>query len=469
MSPICGRVGRIAQALVLAVILPLAFLPACSSNDNGNGPPTGPDAPGAATVTATVNVDTVRLSWSTSSGATSYVASLEAGTDVLDQTVTAPTTQVVFTEVHGIEDGVTYTAGVLSINAEGQTPSTNSPTVTTNYFPWDEYFPTSLHETGHGKKTFYDEVPNAGFERFTGVAYGELSCQGCHSQASGMPPVNGRGCERCHDTPDPQLGAEVDASLTGVCAGCHGRQVAEAITHGYSDVHRDAGMDCMACHTLEDVMGDGTNYDSMLEPGAIDAACEDCHDMPASHDPHGGKLDCGSCHIQSIVNCYNCHFDTEVAGGGKIAYGQFVDWVFLLNRNGKVTTGNFQSLKWGNNANDPDGKTFIGMAPFYAHTITADGRSCGDCHNNEAVLDWADDGVIDVVTWDAMTKRLNHMTGVIPVPPNYLGGLRFDFVDQATPAMGGPGGPWEFLETGPDSIHILFGEPLTQAQMDDLQ
>ncbi|MCK5447142.1 MAG: hypothetical protein KAJ43_03320, partial [Gemmatimonadetes bacterium] len=124
---------------------------------------------------------------------------------------------------------------------------------------------------------------------------------------------------------------------------------------------------------------------------------------------------------------------------------------------------------WGNNANDPDGKTFIGMAPYYAHTITADGRSCGDCHNNEAVLDWAEDGVIDVVTWDAMTKRLNHMTGVIPVPPNYLGGLRFDFVDQATPAMRGPGGPWEFLETGPDSIHILFGEPLTQAQMDDLQ
>ena len=71
MSPICGRVGRIAQALVLAVILPLAFLPACSSNDNGNGPPKGPDAPGAATVTATANVDTVRVSWSTSSGATS--------------------------------------------------------------------------------------------------------------------------------------------------------------------------------------------------------------------------------------------------------------------------------------------------------------------------------------------------------------------------------------------------------------
>jgi len=74
-----------------------------------------------------------------------------------------------------------------------------------------------------------------------------------------------------------------------------------------------------------------------------------------------------------------------------------------------------------------------------------------------------------LLTWDAMTKRLNHMTGVIPVPPNYLEGLRFDFVDQATPAMGGPGGPWEFLETGPDSVHILFGEPLAQAQMDDLQ
>ena len=152
-----------------------------------------------------------------------------------------------------------------------------------------------------------------------------------------------------------------------------------------------------------------------------------------------------------------------------IPYGQFVDWVFLLNRNGQVTTGNFQSLKWGNKANDPDGKTFIGMAPYYAHTITADGRSCGDCHNNAAVQDWAADGVIDVVTWDAMAGSLNHMTGVIPVPPDYLEGLRFDFVDQATPAQGGPGGPWQFLEAGPDSIHILYGEPLTESQMDDLQ
>ena len=458
---------RAGPALVLALIFSCSslLLPACAEE---NGGPTGPAPPGAVTVTATTSANTVTVSWSAASGANSYVVSLAGGTETLGKTVGVSTHEVIFTEDDGLADGVTYTVTVMSVSAGVETPSTNSPTVTTNYFPWDEYFPMSLHETGQGKLTFYGTANN-GLELYTEVAYSELSCQGCHSQASGMPPVSGRGCERCHDTPSPQLGAVVDASLGGVCGGCHGRQMAEAITHGYSDVHRDAGMDCMSCHTLEDVMGDGTEYTSMLEPGAIDAACGECHDMPASHDPHNGKLDCGSCHIQSVVSCDNCHFDTEVAGGGKVAYGQFVDWVLLLNRNGKVTVGNTQSLKWGNTASDPDTTTFVAMAPYYAHTITADGRSCGDCHNNAAVLDWADDGVMDVVTWDAMAGRLTHATGVIPVPPNYLTGLRFDFVDQATPAQGGPSGPWKFLETGPDTIQILFGEALTAAQMDALQ
>jgi hypothetical protein len=42
-------------------------------------------------------------------------------------------------------------------------------------------------------------------------------------------------------------------------------------------------------------------------------------------------------------------------------------------------------------------------------------------------------------------------------------------VDQAAPAQGGLGAPWTFLETGPDAIQLLYDEPLTRAQMDDLQ
>jgi hypothetical protein len=56
-----------------------------------------------------------------------------------------------------------------------------------------------------------------------------------------------------------------------VCNGCHSRQGLEKSL--YSDVHRDMGFDCMACHTLEDVMGDGTEYLSLQDIGAIDSEC----------------------------------------------------------------------------------------------------------------------------------------------------------------------------------------------------
>lgn len=79
--------------------------------------------------------------------------------------------------------------------------------------------------------------------------------------------------------------------------------------------------------------------------------------------------------------------------------------------------------------------------------------------------------MIDLVVWDPTKndpngKNLTYQTGVIPVPPNYTeGGLRFDFVtlDQAGGTL------WSFVKTGADIYQILYGTPLTQAQMDKLK
>lgn len=92
--------------------------------------------------------------------------------------------------------------------------------------------------------------------------------------------------------------------------------------------------------------------------------------------------------------------------------------------------------------------------------------SCGDCHNNAAVQDWMADGRMDVVTWDDAQKKLTYRTGVIPIPPNYAsGGMSFDFVD-----LNAPGGSiWSFLEKGPDMFQMVYGTPLTQAQMDKMR
>ncbi|MFQ5537398.1 MAG: hypothetical protein ACE5GJ_08090 [Gemmatimonadota bacterium] len=191
--------------------------------------------------------------------------------------------------------------------------------------------------------------------------------------------------------------------------------------------------------------------------------CMDCHTSLASntyHTVHSSTVDCTACHTQSVVTCYNCHFETELELQTKKAHSKFKDWLFLVNRDGKVHTADFQSVKH-------DTATMVGMAPFYAHTIARDARSsCSDCHGNAAVTDWFDDNVMDVVVWDSAQSKLTHLEGVIPVPPNFAsGGMRLDFVDLDQPG----GSVWSFLKSGADRIQLLFGEPLTQAQMDKIK
>jgi len=447
--------------------IPLAFLTACSNED----PPTETELPPTAvSVQMSTNIDTVTVTWTAAITALSYRIELAGGSSLISETAGLSESELVLTSGDGIEDDVTYTATVYALNGAGETASSNNPSVTTNFFMWDEYFETSLHRTGMGKQTFYNEVPNGGFEKYVQVPYEELACRGCHTPGLGFGTVKGeRGCLSCHDTDNPTLGAQVpNATLEGVCGVCHSRQKAEALTHGYADVHRDAGMGCMDCHTLEDVHGDGNEYDSMLEEGAIDARCSNCHGTPPAntyHNIHLEGVDCTVCHTKSVVTCNNCHIETELETGAKLAYAQFKDWNFLLNRNGKVHTGNYQSVVF-------EDKSVVAFGPFYAHTIQKNAVSgCGTCHGNAAVDDWFEDGVIDLVVYDEAVndpngKNLTYQKGIIPIPPNFFeGGLRYDFVTLT--AVGS--GQWVFVKTGADIYQMLYGTPLTQEQMEKLQ
>lgn len=457
------RMGRWAGVLwsVWAI-----FVTGCEDEKSNVAEPESP--PEAVTVQVKGLGDTLAVGWTPAKGALAYRVEVQ-GPSKLQRTVPGGVTEVRFTSADGLEDGKEYTARVFAQNAAGETPSSNAPKVTSNFFPWDEYYPTSLHRTGMGKQTFYNASPNGGFEILAGIPYQNLACRSCHTPGMGGPVKGARGCQSCHTNDNPQLGAKVDDSLaTGVCLACHGRQRAEAVTHAYPDVHRAAGMTCMDCHTLGDVHGDGKEYKSMLEPGAIDAKCQDCHTRLGDntfHRAHLQNVDCSACHAQSIVTCNNCHFESEIEANQKIPYGQFKDWKFLVNRNGKVTVANYQSVIYR-------GKAIVAFAPYHAHTIVRWGvKDCTDCHRNAAVRDWFEDGVVDVVWWEASRndpqgKNLNYRRGIIPVPPNFKsGGMRFDFV-----TLDRPGGTrWSFVKTGADIWQILYATPLTQAQMEKLR
>ena len=302
----------------------------------------------------------------------------------------------------------------------------------------DSAFRTSLHATGRGKTTFYAAAD--GFQSLTHVPYGDLSCKSCHQPA----------CTNCHATE-----AGTDTVPDAKCLTCHSRQSAE-IARGYSDVHRAANLGCMACHTAREMHGDGTAYASMLAPGAMDARCERCHGTPAAnpyHAQHLRDVACAACHMQSVVTCNNCHFDSEIAAPGtKRPTGQFRDWLFLVNRDGKVYPANYQSLVFRD-------RSFVAFAPFFSHTIARNARtSCNDCHDNANVRGYRAGGDLRVVRYDAATGQLSHPTGVVPVPADWRTALTFDFATW-------DGTAWRYLKSGTDGRQMLFATPLTAAQL----
>ncbi len=138
-----------------------------------------------------------------------------------------------------------------------------------------------------------------------------LSCHLATRHASPTERSRGGGCTACHlvagapGRAHPQLGVGVSAAA---CTGCHsrsgrislsyygwhegasrlaadragepsaernaladGREVQRAV----ADVHADASLACLDCHTSLGVMGDGESYGH--EEQQVDVACTDCH------------------------------------------------------------------------------------------------------------------------------------------------------------------------------------------------
>jgi hypothetical protein len=142
-------------------------------------------------------------------------------------------------------------------------------------------------------------------------------CASCHlgqpqHQMTTEDPIGSRGggCLACHASHDSQRGSgHVSLSATvsdQSCSGCHSRSgrialnyagLAEVDAHvlsenhpnplGYlpdgrlvesihRDVHHQAGLSCIDCHTTRDVMGPTGHFNHGSE--AVDIQCADCHD-----------------------------------------------------------------------------------------------------------------------------------------------------------------------------------------------
>lgn len=332
-------------------------------------------------------------------------------------------------------------------------------------------FNTSLHKTRNGKPTFYNAVPNGGFETFTNVPISQLGCVECHdaTDANGQTyPTNYvPGCVDCHATNSPGMPVTQND-----CLGCHGREKA-IITMNLPDVHRSAGFTCMTCHKKAELHGDdGIAHPSMFAPGAIQTDCSNagCHLNHAHNnpgvDPHGGKLHCTSCHAQSNLACYSCHFESQLQTHLKRPQRQITGFLFLVNRtkDNKVHPATFQSITY-------QGQAGVVIGPSVAHTIVKTGaRTCTNCHQNmggniPAIADYNADGIIKFATWN--TDTLIWHKGIVPIPFDYDVSFKMDYLtyNGSTSDPVAYSTNWSVVKDYADLFQIMYCTPLTTVQM----
>ncbi len=322
-------------------------------------------------------------------------------------------------------------------------------------------FSTSLHATRQGKATWYSAA-NGGFEMLTQIPIADLGCLKCHpgTYANGTevdPATYQPGCNDCHNRPNTTVSQDQ-------CLKCHGRQKTEMMKMQFADVHRDVGFTCTDCHTKKDAHGDGTAYASMLEPGAIDRQCTDCHQEVVSntaHDVHKDKVDCRACHMTSSITCYNCHFESLVQGHKKRTWGGLKGFVLLGKdpNTGKVRPATFMTLTY-------QGKAFYAVAPYSAHNITAQPRTCSDCHNNENVQAINAGEQIQLAQWDDAQKKVIAAQGVIPIPANWRHVFKLDFLTyNGDPAGDTDPNQWALLKSEADTSQMMYLEPLGNEEL----
>ena len=319
---------------------------------------------------------------------------------------------------------------LVAIPAFGQTPPEE-----------DNFYSRSLHFTNRGIAFVYAKE-NGGLERLTGLSAEQLGClkASCHVKS----------CDTCHKREaDGKVSYSVEQARSGeACTRCHDADPK------VPDVHRQAGMKCMACHTSREIHGDGVAHDTYQQPGVLETRCEKCHAgiaKTASHTVHKGKLDCGTCHVRDVPTCFNCHIESRLAnkkGSSIERHGIF----FLVNHDGRVGLANFLSYVYKKG-------TMITLAPTSPHSITKAGRACPACHGTQIARDVAAGTLVLSRFSDGELKSVE---GVIPVVEGMTWNLAF--LDR-------DGDRWvPMTSPSPPLVNFSgFCTPLTRAQLANLE
>ncbi|KQI70700.1 hypothetical protein AN191_16695 [Loktanella sp. 5RATIMAR09] len=226
----------------------------------------------------------------------------------------------------------------------------------------------------------------------------QADCASCHADCSDchvtLPQAVGGGLLSGHE-----FFGRPPMDLT--CASCHGsRAGAEylGLHEGIAaDVHFEAGMHCVDCHT-NDLHGDGTLYETRWQVEGR-AQCTDCHaalpnrSVPAHMTGHD-DVSCQVCHAQPYQGCFDCHSGEEDGAYFRRAGSKSLDltigrntaegypYGFVTLRSNPVARDSFDHFGAGLLPHFDDYPTWKTAAPHNIRRVTEQNRTCAGCHDN---------------------------------------------------------------------------------------
>ncbi len=263
-------------------------------------------------------------------------------------------------------------------------------------------FEKSLHYTANGLRYWYSKE-QGGMEILTNTPAEEVNCTKCHIES----------CDQCHikEIDGKKIYSLQSAKSEQACRDCHGYGGIQKDEKGneipITDVHFKAGMKCMDCHTNREIHGDGIEYNSAADEGALDVKCENCHSELSknmSHNLHSKNIACMACHVAERPSCHNCHFDTRIKDKKSYSF-EFKNLHFLVNQKGKVTLATMLSFVYKN-------KTMISFGPKFVHNVKKEGRGCKECHNADLLREVRENKLV-LATYE--NDKMSNVEGIIPV------------------------------------------------------
>lgn len=234
-------------------------------------------------------------------------------------------------------------------------------------------------------------------------------CNSCHTT-----------CGDCHiSQPDSVGGGLLEGHqvvltppMTRTCTACHGSRVKDEYTgrnEGYpADVHFANRMNCVACHTGDELHGIGVEAAHRYD-GARTPQCESCHagvvgedsDIP-EHSIHGmDTMSCQVCHSVAYKNCSSCHVQQNEEGVPyytidpswmefRIALNEEPSeerpWKWVVVRHVPIDTESFAYYGDDLLINFDERPTWIEATPHNIQLSTPQTESCDSCHGNADIF-----------------------------------------------------------------------------------